>query len=384
MNRGLGTAMAGVFMAAGLSIPAEAADPAPTRILIVGDSVTQGDAGDYTWRYFSACGLEKSGAEVDFVGQHTGTFGGGGAENYTGGYANPNFDQDHAARWGLLMFEMLNQPSDSAPTITDLMTAQQPDVLVEMLGLNDFMWLSNFDAAKMNGQVRRFVADARSVKPNVDVVLASLPQTWVSNVPAYNEGLPALAAELSTADSRVVASPVPDFTEGTDTYDRVHPTTAGQVKIAAAVSVALEELGIGQARTMPLPATPGPHDPPAPPPPPPPPPPPTPTPAPQPDPVVEPTTTPPPVVPPVSVPATVPAPAFPTEPQGLRAKRVGERTVVRWREATAATSYVVRCATRSKTTIATTATLRATPRRCKVRSVNAAGSSAWVVVRVRA
>src|SRR5690606_27816294 len=110
-----------------IAAPAQAEDPA--RVLIVGDSVTHGSDGVYSWRYFSWKGLEQTGAAVDFVGPHQGTFIDG--DTWGGGYADPAFDQDHAARWGLSMFEMSHSPSETAPTIGALVAAEDPDVIVE-------------------------------------------------------------------------------------------------------------------------------------------------------------------------------------------------------------------------------------------------------------
>ena len=93
--------IAAALVAASLSTfsPATAqADTDAARILIVGDSVTQGSRGDYTWRYFWWKNLEARDADVDFVGPTTGVFDNWNWK-YTGtdAYADPNFDMDHAA-----------------------------------------------------------------------------------------------------------------------------------------------------------------------------------------------------------------------------------------------------------------------------------------------
>jgi outer membrane biosynthesis protein TonB len=257
-RRGLVSGLVAAFLAVGAGAPAGATAATGvagdvTRVMMIGDSVTHGSDGDYTWRYFSWRGLEQTGASVDFVGPQTTTLDGGG-------YADPDFDQDHASRWGMAMWEMLDNPHEGAPRISTLIEDHDPDVVVEALGVNDLTWLG-FEADGMADQVRELVAEARATKADVDIVLAGVPQGWIDKVDDYNALLPGLAAELSTDDSRVVAAPVPDFTQNVDTYDLAHPTTAGQVKIAAAVSAALEQLGVGHAVTMPLPATPGAHDP---------------------------------------------------------------------------------------------------------------------------
>ena len=111
-------------LAACLTVPSSASGAAevvaPTRVLIVGDSVTHGLSGDHTWRYFSYKGLQKTGASVDFVGPHVGTYSDDGW--FSGGYADPDFDQDHASRYGLSMFETLFFPGgERTPSVEELM-----------------------------------------------------------------------------------------------------------------------------------------------------------------------------------------------------------------------------------------------------------------------
>jgi hypothetical protein len=101
------------------------------------------------------------------------------------------------------------------------------------------------------------VEDARAADPTVAVVLGGLPQTWIPGASEYDAGLPALAGELSTAASPVVAAtPEQPFVEGVDTYDGAHPTATGELKIAAGVADALSELGIGSPYSRPLPTVP--------------------------------------------------------------------------------------------------------------------------------
>ena len=358
------------------SIPAHAdGTEQPTRVMLVGDSVSHGLDGDYTWRYFSYKGLQQTGASVDFVGPHAGTYSDDGW--FAGTYADPAFDQDHASRYGLSMWETLFYPgSEITPSVEELMS-HDPDVIVEALGVNDLM-VMNQTSEDLARYVEEFVGKARAVNPDVDVVVMPLPQVWIERVPAYNALLPDVAAALSTPASRVVVTPVAEFTRGVETYDDAHPTLVGMRKIAAAVSVGLEELGIGHAVLMPEPGT-------------------TPTPS---SPVVD--TTPPsppttsaPAEPPdpvadqpaaVVVPAPVapgPASARPGPPRRVRAAREGRRTTVTWRRGAAATSYAVRCGRATRSIQVQRAVVRATSVSCAVRSVNVAGASPWVKVPVR-
>ena len=79
-SRGRRSRLSAVFLVAltlllaglGGLAPASASPGAePTRILIVGDSVAQGSAGDWTWRYWLWRHLERSATEVDLVGPRT-------------------------------------------------------------------------------------------------------------------------------------------------------------------------------------------------------------------------------------------------------------------------------------------------------------------------
>lgn len=314
----------------------------PARVLIVGDSVTQGLDGDYTWRYFAA---RELGSRVDLVGNHNGTLTPGAVNDWGGTYADPAFDTDHAARWGMALWEMQNTPSTTTPQIRDLVAAYRPDVVVEQLGVNDLDRVG-LTADEMVGQVRTFVAEARAAKPDVDVVLGSLPQTWIGDAAAYNAALPSLAAELSTNASRVTATATAPWTRGVDTYDFAHPTTSGQEKLAAVVVDALAPL----------------------------------LPAPAPETVS-------PVVEPVAA-ADAPAPsapviAAPGAPRKVKALRDGRKARLVWRSVAGAERYVARCGRAQATVEKVRAVVRTGAATCKVRAVNVAGASPWAKARVR-
>src|SRR5262245_45869916 len=70
-----GTVVATLLASAlALAFTAASAAAAPAgRILIVGDSISQGHEGDFTWRYRFAEHLRIAGAAPDFVGPWTGT-----------------------------------------------------------------------------------------------------------------------------------------------------------------------------------------------------------------------------------------------------------------------------------------------------------------------
>ena len=246
-GRTLGVAVGtAVLLGATLVSSAPGTAKEPVRILLVGDSVTQGSAGDWTWRYRLWRHLVGTGVRVDLVGPRDDLL-----DNVTGefgshAYLDPGFDQDHAARWGMF-FAGQDHP------IGELVDEYHPDVVVELLGVNDLAW-TDVTSEGVSQDARQFVEDARAADPDVDVVLGALPQAWISGVAGYDESLPGLAAELDTDTSRVVAATPPAaFVEGVDTWDSAHPTASGEVKVAAGVADALAGLGIGTEYPRPLP-----------------------------------------------------------------------------------------------------------------------------------
>lgn len=220
---------------------------APLRILLLGDSVTQGSTGDWTWRYRLWEHLRDD--DVDLVGPDQRVAGPPPAPPNME-YADPDFDRDHAGRWGK-SFE------DTDWTITQLVETFHPDVVVEMLGINDVVWMGE-PASALLDHASDLVEEAQAADPDVDIVLGELPQTWYPAVPAYNAGLPGLAEDLGTEDSRIVVADTTaeGFTKNVDTYDPVHPSASGEVKIAAGIADALATLGIGDPYPTPLPSVP--------------------------------------------------------------------------------------------------------------------------------
>ncbi|QIG42654.1 hypothetical protein G5V58_07565 [Nocardioides anomalus] len=240
-------AVSGAFLAPPQG-PAQAAAPEPVRILVVGDSITQGSSGDWTWRYRLWRHLVDHEVPVDLVGPRDDLW--DYLDNVPGDqrYADPAFDRDHAARWGMALQQL---DAQLAP-VEQLVSDHHPDVVVELLGSNDLAFLGR-TPQQVAEDLADFVADARSADPGVDVVLGRVPQPWREEVAALNDLLPDLAEELDTPGSRVVVADSDAGVELTpDTLDGAHPNAHGELKIAAGVADALHELGIGPAADRPL------------------------------------------------------------------------------------------------------------------------------------
>lgn len=238
--------------------PTHAADPEPLRVLIVGDSVAQGSAGDWTWRYRLWQHFQRIGVDVDLVGPRQDLYDVVTGEHGSQAYEDPAFDRDSASRWGWLLTPN-HQPDAPDMPVDELVATYHPDVVVEARGINDFVWLS---ASKeyVLGLVEDEVEEIRGVDPDVDVVFTRLPQTWWDEsrngqISAYNQALGPLVESLDTPESRVVTTDTgTGWVEGIDTWDPAHLSATGEVRMAAAVADSLAEVGVGAPHARPLPA----------------------------------------------------------------------------------------------------------------------------------
>lgn len=77
------------------------------------------------------------------------------------------------------------------PAVHELVEKYDPDVVVKMLGINDFAWLHGTPAG-VSIAVKEFVNEVRSADPETDVVVGTLPQVWQPGVSEFNALLPAL------------------------------------------------------------------------------------------------------------------------------------------------------------------------------------------------
>lgn len=235
-----------VILTAFVIVPTSSAASEPTRILIVGDSVAHGSSGDWTWRYRLWKALAGSGASVDLVGPndelHNLTSDPAGAL----AYADGDFDRDHAARWGMALV-------DPDATMTSLVETFRPDVVIETRGINDLIWFGR-SPGQVVDDVAHEIDEARAVEPEVDFVVAGLPQVWFGGATEYNAMLPGLATDLGEPGSRVVvAGTGVGFSEGVDTWDPAHLSATGEIRFAAAVADALVALGVGTPYPRPWP-----------------------------------------------------------------------------------------------------------------------------------
>jgi len=193
---------------------------AQSRVMPLGDSITEAETGFSSYRYWLWNELLDDGYDVDMVGSMSGV--------YNGPPLNPDFDQDHEGHWGWRADEILGQLAVWA-------AATQPEVVLLHLGHND-LWQGQGVASTI-ADLSAIIDVLRTENPTVTVLFAQvIPSTvsGLSEIPGLNTEIATLAASLTTPGSPVVVvDQWTGFDPVTDTYDGVHPNALGEQKMAA-------------------------------------------------------------------------------------------------------------------------------------------------------
>ena len=255
----------------------------PQRVMVVGDSISNGFEGDHTWRYRLWQWARTQNWKAEFVGPLHGTVapdepkapqppppydGKPPSEpqpaTSDGAYArdvSPAFlksGAEHYAMWG----RRLEQDVPTITTVMEDLKAERklPDTLLVELGFNDIGWTGA--GADLTGTMKEFIDNARKANPGIRLVLANVPQRTTlgsanpqlgARTRAYNAALAGKVKEWSTGASPVVLADLdkamgcdPSATSCGTTYDGLHPNNLGEYRIARAFASTLhEEFRIG-------------------------------------------------------------------------------------------------------------------------------------------
>jgi predicted RNA-binding protein with TRAM domain len=253
-------------LASAVNVTANTASPCPPvsgqpaggtpKIMVVGDSISQGSSGDYTWRYRLYKHLVSDGLSPQLVGPYNWLFNNVTSVQGDCSYADPVFENAHDSTWGQML-------ANEVGTIQGEVAASHPDYLLVLLGINDLSFGTS-DVAGLEANLRSFIANARAGNPNLKIVLglllpkASEPAALAAQVAQYNSDLPGIAAQVSTAASPVVvADDASAIDTANDLWDGTHPNAEGEIKIAAGFGNALaSDFGLGAQFPTPLPTVP--------------------------------------------------------------------------------------------------------------------------------
>lgn len=168
----------------------------PLKIMIVGDSISHGREGDYTWRYRIWEWLQRSannnlfGREIHFVGPYQGTYpaekpspprppplqsdhyhaletsGSGYAHDIDPVFLHPIYSS-HASANG-------RQVKQAKSFIAEQVRVHRPDICLVQLGFNDLGWRVTGPGDTLRS-MRELVDNARSEKPDLKFAIANVP-----------------------------------------------------------------------------------------------------------------------------------------------------------------------------------------------------------------
>ncbi|MEV5601515.1 GDSL-type esterase/lipase family protein [Streptomyces sp. NPDC052299] len=220
------------------------------RFMCVGDSMTIGRAGDFTWRYRMWQHLEAApDGPHELVGPRTGLYDAETGTASSSAYAAADFPpaaRRHLAGWGEGWLHM-------APLIADAVTAHRPDVLLVSLGLIDLGFYTDSEQTAENAAA--FLTAARGANPHIRIVLlpvipnvrAETDAPFAAECARFNELLAKATADLATpASPLLLASHPPAYDIHTATYDGTHPNPTGEHHLAAAFADAMHQAwGVG-------------------------------------------------------------------------------------------------------------------------------------------
>ncbi|MER5891498.1 GDSL-type esterase/lipase family protein [Streptomyces sp. NPDC001876] len=221
------------------------------RFLFVGDSMTIGSAGDFTWRYRMWQHLEATLGDGGYAitGPRTELYDLGTNAADSSAYGDPAFPahaRRHLAGWGEGWLHM-------APVIGDTVTATRADVLLVSLGLIDLGFYTDSEQTALN--VREFIAAARTANPSVKMVLlpvipnirAESDAPFAAECDRFNLLLGKAVADLDNPSSPILLVSHPaGYDIHTDTYDGTHPGPTGEHRLAGAFADAMHQAwGVG-------------------------------------------------------------------------------------------------------------------------------------------
>jgi lysophospholipase L1-like esterase len=229
----------------------------PIRILALGNSITQADQNNFSYRYYLWKKLIDANIEFDFVGSLDMNKGGNPAWPT---YQGRTFDRDHEGHHGWTVDQLLDghQHEPNAGRLAQWLQGYTPDIVLLHAGTNDAILGQSLDGTI--NELKEVVRLIRQKNPAVTILMAKLIPAFgdkvgkdnAENIPKLNDKIAILATQLNTDLSKVtLVDQFTDFdpTPGADSFDGLHPNASGEEKMAQrwfdALNPLLKPLGIG-------------------------------------------------------------------------------------------------------------------------------------------
>jgi acyl-CoA thioesterase-1 len=193
-------------------------------IMPMGDSITEGKGGHDTYRRPLWKMLEDGGYSVNFEGTHRGL-----VQYAIFNQTEWDWDQDHEGHTGYRAHDIVEHMDEW------FAAEPAPDIVLLHIGLNDIV-MDGTRPEQIIVSVGQIIDKLRQYNPNITVLLAqTIPcaRTTYQEVQWYGVLVAQLAAEKNTTQSPIILVDQFDgFDAVTETYDGMHPTPEGEVKVA--------------------------------------------------------------------------------------------------------------------------------------------------------
>jgi lysophospholipase L1-like esterase len=209
--------------------------PRAKRVMVVGDSISEGGEGQDSYRrsLWNLLVSDATNPMVDFVGTRTGIRDSGGtcmSPAAASGPPNvPDFDQNHQAYWGWCVDTVNGALPAQLAQLAAPAVDRLPDIALVHLGTNDL--LGGAAPAEITTGLSDLVSTLQSANPSIRILLARLiPMASGPSVSLLNGMIGGLASSSVT-----VVDQNTGFNAATDLRpDGVHPNDDGEAKIAGA------------------------------------------------------------------------------------------------------------------------------------------------------
>ena len=195
----------------------------PLRIMPLGDSITEGEAGHNSYRRVLWQRLNGAGCSANLVGSKSGVSR-GARDSGSVNPPNADFDLDHEGYWDYSVNELI-------PRVGGLVAQTQPDVVLVHIGTNDV--LGGQSASGIAQELAGLIDAIRAGKPDAHILLAKIIPAAPdpSGTAALNRQIDSVASSRSSATSPVaVVNQASGYSTG-DNYDGVHPNPGGEAKL---------------------------------------------------------------------------------------------------------------------------------------------------------
>jgi acyl-CoA thioesterase I len=233
-----------------LANSSQAEPPRAKRVIVIGDSISEGGSGQDSFRrpLWNALVTDPSNPLVDFVGTREGIRGIGGTcaadLPSTAFPLVPDFDLQHQSYWGWCVEDVTAVLPSALAMLAAPQVDRLPDIVLVHLGTNDIVQDSQAPSL-IRTDLENLVKALRAANPAIHVLLAQLipNQGNAAQIGTLNQQIASLATQLNTTASPVTAvDQSAGFDPIADLHDGLHPDESGEQKMAAKWWTALKPL----------------------------------------------------------------------------------------------------------------------------------------------